>query len=298
MNLKTHIAWLASAMLGSTLPALACAQPHDDTAAAVAGANAGLVALDWTLAETLVALDMPPDGVAQVSDYHSWVGEPRLPGSVTDIGLRAQPNVELLAQLDPAHILISPMFGYLAPRLERIGTVDTWAIYAPQGATWSQILHLTRELGAAYGRQDEAEAAIAATEARFETLRRALPEEMPPLLVVQFMDERHVRVFGEHGLFQAVLDRLDLENAWQGETNHWGFSLVGLEALLGLDARLVVVEPYPVGIEEKLATSALWQRHPSVRDGSMITLPPVWSFGALPSAQRFAELLAGALADS
>ncbi|WP_238539215.1 ABC transporter substrate-binding protein [Halomonas sp. KM-1] len=267
-------------------------------APAVAGDNTRVATLDWTLAETLVALSEPPEAVAQVEDYHSWVGEPRLPSDVSDIGLRSQPNVELLAHLAPVNILISPMFSRLAPRLERIGAVDTKELYTPQVDTWSQILLLTRELGAAYSRQDEAEALIAATEARFETLRQTLPEEMPPLLVVQFMDERHVRVFGEHGLFQAVLDRLGLENAWRGETNAWGFSLVGLEALLHLEARLVVVQPYPVGIEEKLAASALWQHQPSVRDGSMITLPPVWSFGALPSAQRFAELLVAELVET
>ncbi|PMR73489.1 ABC transporter substrate-binding protein [Billgrantia endophytica] len=254
-----------------------------------------LATLDWTLAETLVALGEPPDGVAQVSDYHSWVGEPRLPSRVTDIGLRTQPNVELLARMAPERILLTPMFTHLAPRLSRIGTVDSMALYTPGDDTWEQILILTRELGMANGRQDEAEALIASTEAHFEALRQALPEEAPPLLVIQFMDERHVRVFGEHGLFQAVMDRLDLENAWQGETNSWGFSLAGLEALLELEARLVVVEPYPTGIEAKLAKSALWQHHPSVRDGSLITLPPVWSFGALPSAQRFAELLVDAL---
>lgn len=264
-------------------------------APAVASDSSGLATLDWTLAETLVALGAAPDAVAQVDDYHGWVGEPRLPGNVADLGLRSQPNVELLAHLDPAHILISPMFGHLAPRLERIGAVDTREIYTPQGDTWSQILILTRELGLANGRRDEAEALIATTEAHFEALRQALPEDTPPLLVVQFMDERHVRVFGEHGLFQAVMNRLGLENAWQGETNYWGFSLVGLEELLELDARLVVVEPYPVGAEEKLADSALWQHHPSVRDDSLITLPPVWSFGALPSAQRFAELLVAEL---
>ncbi|QOR38442.1 ABC transporter substrate-binding protein [Billgrantia diversa] len=258
----------------------------------------GLATLDWTLAETLVALDAAPDAVAQVEDYHNWVGEPPLPGNVLDIGLRSQPNVELLAHLEPETILISPMFGHLAPRLEQIGAVDTREIYTPQGDTWNQILTLTRVLGMASDRRDEAEALIAATEARFESLRQALPEEAPPLLVVQFMDERHVRVFGVHGLFQAVMERLGLENAWQGETNYWGFSMVGLEELLGLEARLVVVEPYPIGAEEKLADSALWQHHPSVRDGNLITLPPVWSFGALPSAQRFAELLVAALVRS
>lgn len=266
-------------------------------APAMASSEGEVATLDWTLAETLVALDAAPDAVAQVNDYHSWVGEPRLPGNVADIGLRSQPNVELLAHLDPERILISPMFGHLAPRLERIGAVDTRQIYTPQGDTWNQILALTRELGMAYGRPGEAEALIAATEAQFESLRQTLPEETPPLLVVQFMDERHVRVFGEHGLYQAVMDRLGLENAWQGETNYWGFSLVGLEELLDLEARLVVVEPSPVGTEAKLAGSALWQHHPSVRDGSLITLPPVWSFGALPSAQRFAELLVAKLVE-
>ncbi len=266
-------------------------------APAMAGSQDDLATLDWTLAETLVALGKPPDAVAQVSDYHNWVGEPRLPGKVADIGLRSQPNVELLAHLDPARILISPMFSHLAPRLGRIGAVDTRQIYTPQGDTWNQILILSRELGIEYGRREEAETLIETTETHFETLRRALPEEVPPLLIVQFMDERHVRVFGENGLFQAVMDRLGLENAWQEGTNSWGFSLVGLEELLELEARLVVVAPYPVGVEEKLADSALWRHHPSVHDGSLITLPPVWSFGALPSAQRFAELLVAKLVE-
>ncbi|WP_234273408.1 ABC transporter substrate-binding protein [Billgrantia zhangzhouensis] len=264
-------------------------------AASPTAASDSLATLDWTLAETLVALGESPDGVAQVGDYHSWVGEPRLPSRVTDIGLRTQPNVELLARMAPEHILLTPMFAHLTPRLSRIGTVDSMALYTPGDDTWEQILGLTRELGELNGDRESAEALISSTEARMAELAAQLPATVPPLLIVQFMDERHVRVFGENGLFQAVMDRLGLENAWQGETNSWGFSLVALEALLELEARLVVVEPYPAGVEAKLAESALWQHHPSVRDDSLITLPPTWSFGALPSAQRFAELLVNAL---
>lgn len=262
---------------------------------AVASDKAGLATLDWTLAETLVALGDPPDAVAQVSDYHSWVGEPRLPSRVTDIGLRTQPNVELLARTAPEHILLTPMFAHLTPRLSRIGTVNSMPLYTPGEDTWGQILGLTRGLAELNGDRESAEALISSTEARMVELAAQLPETVPPLLIVQFMDERHVRVFGENGLFQAVLDRLGLENAWPGSTNTWGFALVGIETLLELDARLVVVEPYPTGVEAKLAESALWQHHPSVRGGSVITLPPIWSFGALPSAQRFAELLVPAL---
>ncbi len=261
------------------------------------GATAeGIASIDWTLAETLVALEAPPRGVAQADAYHDWVAEPRLSDRVIDLGLRSQPNLELLAQLAPSKILISPMFTHLAPRLGRVAEVDSVSLYTLQQDTWSEVLEVTRSLADATGRAAAAEALIDNAATRFETLRQRLPERVAPLLIVQFMDDRHVRVFGEHALYQAVLEQLGLENAWQEPTNAWGFSLVGLERLVELDARLVVVEPYPTGVEEKLRRSALWQHLPSVRDGTWLTLPPAWSFGALPSAQRFAEHLVAKLA--
>ncbi|MDR5904538.1 ABC transporter substrate-binding protein [Franzmannia qiaohouensis] len=263
---------------------------------AVASSGAGLATLDWTLAETLVALEAPPRGVAQVGAYHEWVGAPRLTNQVIDLGLRSQPNTELLAHLAPAHIAISPMFANLTPRLSKIGQVATFSLYTGKQEAWDEAVALTHALGEVTGRPAAAESLVEETAAHIESLRQGLPQGIPPLLIIQFMDDRHVRVFGEHSLYQAVLERLELENAWQEQTNAWGFSLVGLERLITLDAQLVVIEPYPTGIAEKLPRSALWQHLPSVRDGTWLTLPPAWSFGALPSARRFAELLAAALA--
>ncbi|WP_217646252.1 ABC transporter substrate-binding protein [Halomonas korlensis] len=257
-----------------------------------------IVTLDWTQAETLVALGIAPLGVAQIAAYHDWVGEPRLPESVVDLGLRSQPNLELLASLSPDHILISPMFANLSPRLARIAPVSNLALYMPQGDTWQQIHQLTREIGALVDRDGEAEALIETTENRLEELQDRLPDDPAPLLMVQFMDARHVRVFGDNGLYQAVLERLGLTNAWTGTTNPWGFSLVAIERLAGIEARLVVIEPYPAGVPAELRESGLWQHQASVRDESLITLPPVWSFGALPSARRFAEQLVAALGEA
>ncbi|MBS9402149.1 ABC transporter substrate-binding protein [Halomonas sp. TRM85114] len=254
-----------------------------------------VVTLDWTQAETLVALGIDPLGVAQIDAYHDWVGEPRMPESTVDLGLRNQPNLELLASLSPDHILISPMFANLTPRLSRIAPVENLALYTPPGDTWGQIRELTRETGALVDRTDAAERLIETTESRLENLKGRLPDASAPLLLVQFMDARHVRVFGANGLYQAVLDRLGLTNAWTGTTNDWGFSLVGIERLAGIEARLVVVEPYPVGVPAELQEGGLWQHQASVRDATLITLPPVWSFGALPSARRFAEQLVAAL---
>lgn len=266
-------------------------------AAAVAQADTPrLATLDWTLAETLVALDAPPLASAQLEAYHAWVDEPALPDTTIDLGLRSQPNLELLARLAPDHILISPMFANLAPRLERIASVKTLPLYRAEHDTWQEMRRLTRSLGELVERPEAARRLIDTTEARLDTLRACLDGTAPPpLLMVQFMDGRHVRVFGDNGLFQAVLDRLALTNAWTGPTNAWGFSLAGIEALAGLDARLVVIEPYPAGVRETLAESGLWQHLVEAGRGSPIVLPPVWSFGAMPSALRFAERLVDAL---
>ncbi len=254
-----------------------------------------LATLDWTLAETLAALDAPPAALAQLDAYHAWVGEPALPDSTTDLGLRSQPNLELLADLDPDRILISPMFANLAPRLEAIAPVDRLTLFTPGRDTWTEMRELTRRVAGIVERSEAATRLIEATETALEAQRARLDDDAPPLLVVQFMDARHVRVFGDNGLYQAVLDRLGLENAWDGVTNAWGFSLVGIEALAGLDARLVVVEPYPAGVRETLADSGLWRRLVERSRGEPLILPPVWSFGALPSARRFAEQLVTAL---
>lgn len=258
-----------------------------------------IAAIDWTLAETLVALDAPPAGVAQVDAYHAWVGEPELPDDVVDLGLRTQPNLERLSELDPSRILISPMFAGLTPKLSRIAEVETLDFYNGERELWDQLVALTHRLGDMVDQEAEADALIERTETRLERQRQTLSStDDRPLLMIQLMDERHARVFGDHSLLQAVTDRLELENAWQGTTNAWGFSLVGLEDLMGIEARLVVIKPLPVGVKARLADSGLWQQLPSVKRDDVIWLDPVWTFGALPSAQRFADLLTEALEDA
>lgn len=255
--------------------------------------------VDWTIAETLLAIDAPVSSVAQQSDYHAWVGEPHIPDSATDMGLRSQPNLELLAQEPPEQTLISPMFAGLTPRLERIAPVTSFSLYSPDTDTWQEMQKLTRQLGELTEHQPQAEALIEETQTLMASLRESRPlsqSEIAPLLMVQFMDARHVRVFGANSLYNAVLEQLDLPNAWDQATNAWGFSLVGVEALARYpEATLVIIDPLPTGVEEQLAKSGLWQQLPSVKNDRLLHLPPVWSFGALPSAQRFARELAGAL---
>ena len=255
-----------------------------------------IATVDWTVAETLLALGVTPLAMGDVASYRAWVGEPALPAKVVDIGLRMQPNRELLAELKPDLILISPLMASLEPSLSRIAPVQSIALYEPDADLWQRLHEATRTIAALVGKSAEAEQLLTALERDLARMKEQVPADTQPLLVVQFIDERHVRVFGRHSLFEAVMQRLGLRNAWQGETNAWGFSVVSLEQFLDLpDARLVVVDPIPVGVGERLQEPGLWQHLPLVKQGKVMHLPAVWSFGGLLAARRFADLLSGAL---
>ena len=255
-----------------------------------------LATVDWTIAETLLALGVTPLAVGDVSSYRAWVGEPLLPAEVVDIGLRAQPNRELLAELKPDRILISPLAAPLAQTLSRIAPVQSIALYDPQTDLWQRLHEATLTIAALVNKTAEAERLLAGLDRDLAQIRAALPADLPPLLVVQFIDERHVRVFGRHSLFEAVMQRLGLRNAWQGETNAWGFSVASIEQFMALPAaRLVVVDPIPVGVSERLQEPGLWQHLPLVRQAPVLHLPAVWSFGGVLAARRFACLLNEAL---
>lgn len=255
-----------------------------------------IATVDWTIAETLLALGVTPLAVGDVSAYRAWVGEPLLPADVVDIGLRAQPNRELLAELKPDRILISPLAAPLAPTLSRIAPVQSIALYDPQTDLWQRLHEATLTIAALVNKTAEANELLTDLNRDLEQMKQTLPAELPPLLVVQFIDERHVRVFGRHSLFEAVMQRLGLRNAWQGETNAWGFSVASIEQFMALPAaRLVVVDPIPVGVSERLQEPGLWQHLPLVQQAPVLHLPAVWSFGGVLAARRFATLLSEAL---
>ncbi|MFQ1836075.1 ABC transporter substrate-binding protein [Aeromonas veronii] len=255
-----------------------------------------IATVDWTIAETLLALGVTPLAVGDVGPYQAWVGEPRLPAGVVDIGLRTQPNRELLAELKPDRILISPLAAPLAPTLSRIAPVSTIALYDGQTDLWQRLHEVTLTLARMVGKTAEGERLLAGLDRDLASMQAGLPADLPPLLVVQFIDERHVRVFGRHSLFDAVMTRLGLRNGWQEQTNDWGFSVVSIEQFMTLPtARLVVVDPIPVGVSERLQEPGLWQHLPLVRQAPVLHLPAVWSFGSVLAARRFAGLLSDAL---
>lgn len=253
-----------------------------------------VMSVDWTQTETMLALGVVPVGVAQGQDYDAWVKAPILPKQTKDVGLRTQPNIERIYELKPDRIFIAPYFSAMESRLAEIAPVTTIDLYGQGISDWSVLTQFTRTFGKELGREVEAETFIEQSEAQLASLKQKVDQDSAPLLMVQFMDTKHVRVFGENSLYSQAINQLGLSNAWTEKTNSWGFSMVGIDKLAGIKAQIVIVDPLPHGGEQRLAQDQFWQYIVEQSGHPVMRVDPVWSFGAMPSAVRFAHLVAAA----
>ena len=264
----------------------------------VAAQNLRIVSSDWAIVETLMALGHAPTGVGDKRAYERWVIQPALPKQTADIGLRAQPNLELIRQLQPDLVVNSSWFMQLQARAIPNAQTVTLDFFTPQGIEWQHSVAQTRALGKLINKPAAAETLIRQTNTQFAQQTKQLAAHAHrPYAIVQFIDARHMRVYGNNSLYGQTLQRLHLRNAWTAPTNAWGFSQIDLLQLSKLPAntRLIVVHPHPVNVAQQLNKSALWQRLPYKRPVNHVVLPAVWSFGALPSMQRFGNELTAAL---
>lgn len=262
-----------------------------------------IVSLDYGLASTLLSLGIVPAAVASLADWGKWVIEPAMPESVIDLGSSWEVNLEILTALKPDLILTTPYLDASLPRLQGVGKVLRLETYRPDGgAILPSVIAATRRLAAEIGREAEAERFLAQADAFFDECRARLARRpRPSLALVNFMDARHVRIFGAPGLYDAVLTRIGLANAWTGAANYWGFEIVGIETLAQItdpDALLIAFEPVPGDVLPKLARSPLWQALPFARPGHFAVLPGALLFGMVNEAMRFARLMTARLEES
>ncbi|MGR3808410.1 ABC transporter substrate-binding protein [Pasteurella testudinis] len=258
-----------------------------------------IATLDWTVAETLLALGQPPIAVGDAESYRTWVAVPQLPAEKLDLGTRLQPNKELLAKLKPDLFVNSAMFSNLTPILQRYVAdpkqVDSVDFYR-DGDIWHNQLAASRKLAQLIGKPQAAETLIQQSEQLFARLKNRLNAYQDrTLLLVQFIDSRHLRVYGENSLFGAVIKQMGFRNAWTQPVTVWGSANIGINQLADFkdNPRLIVIKPYPLNVPTALQHNTLWQHLPLSQDP--LVLPAIWTFGALPSAQRFATSLAEAL---
>lgn len=256
-----------------------------------------ILALEWLPVELLMALGVTPMGVADMHNYNVWVGEPKLPANIIDLGLRTEPNLELMTQLEPSLILHSNGYGPSLEKLHRIAPTMGFDLNSGDGKPLSTARLSLRALGARIGREAQAEQHLQFVDQQLAAARERLkPWSHRPVLLMSLMDSRHAITFGKNSLFLEVMEILGLSNAWQGETNFWGSAVVGLERLAEVgDVQVICFDHDNDRDMQQVMASALWQALPFVRAQRFQRVPAVWYYGATYSALKFVRVLEHAL---
>ncbi|HDG1702694.1 TPA: Fe(3+)-hydroxamate ABC transporter substrate-binding protein FhuD [Kluyvera ascorbata] len=255
-----------------------------------------IVALEWLPVELMLALGVTPYGVADIPNYRMWVNEPVLPDSVIDVGLRTEPNLELLTQMKPSMLVWSAGYGPSPKILALIAPGRSFA-FSDGKQPLEQARRSLLEMADLLNKQDVAHRHLAAFDAYIDSLKpRFAQRGERPLLMMSLLDSRHMLVFGPNCLFQEILDRLGVKNAWQGETNFWGSTVVGIDRLAAYkDVDVLCFDHGNEADMRRLAATPLWQAMPFVRANRVQNVPAVWFYGATLSAMNFARILDNAL---
>ncbi|MGM0571023.1 iron-siderophore ABC transporter substrate-binding protein [Marinobacter sp.] len=299
MFTSLRVVVLGACLLAFTAPGMAQTWTHEGGTLTLNEPPERIVALNWAATETLLLLGITPVGVADKAGYSTWVQEPALPGDVANVGTRVAPSLEAIAELKPDLIVTSTEMAPAARLLERIAPTYVISVYTQDSQPFERAREMLLTLGQMTGREDRAESVLADIEQTLGQQRERLEQAGltdKPVALLNFLDDRHIRIYTPDGLYQKTLDSLGLSNAWQDAGNFWGFASTGLEAVADTrNSRVVVIDPLVPGLADSLASSPFWTYLPAVRNHEIYRVPATWPFGGVYPVKRLAVALTDAL---
>lgn len=295
--MNKYLVWLFPVLLALGFVTIACL-PVEKAPQPVKSGEIRIITPDWSSAETLVTLGAPLVGVSEKPSYNVWVGEPKIPDSIIDMGLRAQPSYDLVDSLQPTQLVNSAFLQKFLPSIFSSIPFKQVNFITDKGGSWDQIVTSTHDLAEISGHPDRGEQLIQDTEQLLDKHSQQLSAYANrPIAIVQFIDARSLRIFGNSSLYGIVLNKLKLHNAWTKTSSIWGFDTIPLSGLVSLpkDTVLLIVKPNPVTVSKQLSRSAIWQHLPMSAPENYRVMPSTWLFGGLPAVQHFSTTVVDAL---
>jgi iron complex transport system substrate-binding protein len=275
---------------------------HDLGSTTITAPAQRIVALEWVYVENLLALGIMPIGVADIEGYNNWVKvAPQLDDSVIDVGTRQEPNLEVIAGLQP-DLIIGAGFRLTAnyDALNAIAPTITFNSY-PEGSHYDEMIKTFRIMGQIVDRQADAEAVLSDMNDYFADANQALVDAGRAgetfILSQTFLSSEvpTFRLFTDNGLAVQVLEQMGLSNAWDDAPQQYGFSTVDFEAFVGIQDTNFFYIAQP-DYQTTLVESPLWVELPFVLSDRAYWLGgDVWLFGGPLSMQVLTDTVLDAM---
>lgn len=268
-----------------------------------------VVALEWNQAESVVTLGGELIGLSDVDGYTSWVGESApLPNEPTDAGVRTEPSIEAVSELEP-DLIVGSLRSIPEEAMEQMERIAPVALFSgadaadPLGVVRSDFETIATLLGAEDRGADvlaELDETLEANAARIEEAGLA---GTPFAFVSPYADGANVtvRMHGPRSTTQAVATELGLTAAWTDDGDDgFGLSNTDLEGLTALPDETELLywdnaDEEDV-VETSLAGNAVWESLAFVEDGRVHPAAVgIWAYGGPASMMAWSDDIVRAL---
>lgn len=255
---------------------------------------------DWGIAAELMGMGHPPVATGDIRMYKDWTGT-QLPPDTHDLGIRFQPNPELMAQLDVDLVIDNFFYEHIRPMYGDIPAESLLLMVQndkseDQRVTWEDYAKLSLQLGELIKQPKDAKSYVDSSEKKLVEAGQKFKKRYPKvnkLAVVQFADVNNLRMYASNSLYQPTFNKMGLELVTFDDGNKWGFVNLQLGDLnkLSLDTCLIIVKPFSEMLKNKLYKSILWHKMGYGKNRCVAIADPVWMYGGIASMTSFANHL-------
>ncbi|MFB9277806.1 ABC transporter substrate-binding protein [Cohnella cellulosilytica] len=268
---------------------------------------ARVVALEWIYSEELVALGIQPVGNADNKEYKIWVtDEAALADSVTDVGLRWEPNLETIASLQPDLIIsntdnndaIYNQLNAIAPTIE-------FDPYPDEGDAYTGMVNDFKTIASAVGKSQEADQVLADLDAHYaeakEKLAAAGKDNFNYVITQAFSSQNSatLRMFTDTSTVVQTLDRIGLISDWKSDKfEKYGFTDATFEALPAVSdsSFIYIVQEDDNVFGDAVKDNTVWNGLNFVKENRTYGIDgDTWTFGGPLSSKVLVDRVVTAL---
>ncbi len=260
-----------------------------------------IVALDFSYTEDLLALGITPVGVADIDSptgFNTLVNiQPVLGSEVVDVGGRQEPNLEIIAELQPDLILTNVYFvqkNY--EKLNAIAPTMVFDPYPPEGKEqYEEMTETFRVIADMVGKGDEAEQQLKDLQQAYDEAKVRLEAANKAGAKVVFAQMTpgqsgpSVWLFTGNSQGARIMKEIGLHHVYQPEVfEQRGVTVATVEALMDYqDASLIYLNMDNTGgLQEQLKSNALWSELDFVKQQRVYGIDRrIWGYGGPISAK-------------
>ncbi|MFJ2418172.1 iron-siderophore ABC transporter substrate-binding protein [Streptomyces brevispora] len=259
-----------------------------------------IAVLEWQQVEDALTLCVTPTAVSDAKGYRTWTSAEKLPGDVTDIGTREEPDLDTLYAAQPDLVVVEAFDAKdeMIKKLEKRGV----PVMATRGADPKDPIGNMRKvfsmIGEATGRTERADQVLKEFDQHLATAKQQVTDAGLPTKDFVFFDgwleggNLTVRPYANGALFTEIGKELGMTPAWTNDVNKkhgdggvdaaYGLAQTDVEGLTAVgDANLFYANDDGAGgYVAALDKNPIWKKLPAVKEGRAHAFPArVWGAG-------------------